>query len=312
MGIKILGTGWTVPGRCVSNTELEKIVDTSDQWIRERTGITQRYLSTEETTSELGASAVRKAISRAGIATEEIDCIIAATFTSENLTPSCACLIQEKLGLSHRPIMAFDINAACSGFIYAMSVAASLLESGQVRCACIMGVETLSNVTNWEDRSTCVLFGDGAGAAVLKKNEGKQSCFFTAAAGDASGILEAKAYPIRTPLVMEGNRVFRFATKAMAEAVDRILDQSGLVIDDIDWIVPHQANLRIIDYVTKKSGIDPNRVYINIQRFGNTSSASIAIAFAEMMEKGLLKPGMKVILVGFGAGFTWGSALLEI
>lgn len=312
MGIKIMGTGWAVPGRCVTNAELEKRVDTSDAWIRSRTGIGQRYISDGETTSALGTRAVKKALAQAGVEASEVDCIVAATFTGEKMTPSCACLIQEKLGISDKPVMAFDINAACSGFIYALSVASALLESGQVRCACVLGVETLSNVTNWEDRSTCVLFGDGAGAAVIKKDAAKTSCFFTAAAGDASGILEARAFPVRTPIHMEGNQVFRFATGAMAGAVDEILNRSGLAIKDIDWIVPHQANLRIIDYVTKKSGIDPDRVYVNIERFGNTSSASVAIAFAEMMEKGLLKPGMKVILVGFGAGFTWGSALLEI
>ena len=312
MGIKILGTGWAVPGRCVTNAELEKTVDTSDEWIRTRTGIGQRYLSDGETTSALGTRAVQDALAHAGVEAGAVDCIIAATFTCETMTPSCACLIQEHLGLSDKPVMAFDVNAACSGYIYAMNIASALLASGQVRCACIVGVETLSNVTNWEDRSTCVLFGDGAGAAVLKWDASTTSHFFTAAAGDASGILEARAFPVRTPIVMEGNKVFRFATKAMAGAVDEILKRSGLTIGDIDWIVPHQANLRIIDYVTKKSGIDPERVYVNIERFGNTSSASVAIAFAELMEKGLASQGMRIILVGFGAGFTWGAALLEI
>lgn len=312
MGIEILGSAFTVPQRCVTNQVMMKIVDTDDEWIRTRTGIETRYHADDETVTTLGTEAGRKAIERAGLQPEDIDCIIAATFTGETMTPSAACLIQESLGIADKPVFAFDINGACTGFIYALNVASSLLATGQVKCALVMGVEILTNVTNFADRSTCVLFGDGCGAVVVKNNPEKQSVFFTAAHGDSSGDLEARAWPERTPLHMEGNKVFRFATAAMAEALDEVLDRAGLTIDAIDYIIPHQANIRIIDYVTKKSGIAPEKVYININKYGNTSSAGMAIAFAEMAEKDLLMPGMKIVLVGFGGGYTFGAAVVEI
>lgn len=312
MGIQILSSAFSVPENCVTNDELSRKVDTSDEWIRTRTGIGARYIAEHETTSDLGYAAAAKAIERAGLRPEDIDCIITATFTPENFTPSCACLIQEKLGISGLPIMAFDVNAACSGYLYALNVASALLETGQVKCACVVGAEVISNVLDWEDRSTCVLFGDGAGAMVVRADASKQTCFYAAAKGDSSGALETKSLPVHRPVTMDGNAVFRFATKAMSEAVDKALEKSGLSIADIDWIIPHQANIRIIDYVAKKAKIDRSKVYVNIDRYGNTSSASIPIAFAEMAEKGLLKPGMKVIMAGFGAGFTWAGALIEI
>lgn len=312
MGIQILSSAFSVPENCVTNDDLAKKVDTSDEWIRSRTGIGARFIAEHETTSDLGYAAAAKAIERAGLKPEDIDCIVTATFTPENFTPSCACLIQEKLGIRELPVMAFDVNAACSGYLYAMNVASALLETGQANHACVVGAEVISNVLDWEDRSTCVLFGDGAGAMVLKADPARQSCFYAAARGDSSGALETKSLPVHRPVTMDGNAVFRFATKAMSEAVDRALEKSGLTIADIDWIIPHQANIRIIDYVAKKARIDRSKVYVNIDRYGNTSSASIPIAYAEMAENGLLKPGMKVIMAGFGAGFTWAGALIEI
>ncbi|MEG0377320.1 MAG: beta-ketoacyl-ACP synthase III [Eubacterium sp.] len=312
MGIQLLGSGKALPQKCVTNDDLSLVLDTSDEWIRSRSGICTRYISEGETTSDLGSRAADEAIKNAGLVPEDIDCIITATFTPENFTPSCSCLIQEKLGLKEVPLMAFDVNAACSGFMYALNVASALLAVGQIKCACVIGAETISNVLDWTDRSTCVLFGDGAGAVVVKADPDKEMAFYAAAKGDSSGNLETKALPVHKKVTMEGNAVFRFATKAMTDAVSQVLKKSNHTIDDIDWIVPHQANIRIIDYVTKKSKIDSAKVYTNLDRYGNTSAASIPIALAEMMADGKLKAGMKIVLAGFGAGFTWAGALLEI
>lgn len=315
MGIKILSSAYSVPALCLNNDELAalKNIDTNDEWIKTRTGISERRLSVNELTSDLGADAAKKAIKNAGIKAEDLECIIVATFTSENFTPSCACVIQDKLGLSDKPmIMAFDINAACSGFIYALTVANGLLSSGHVKNVCVIGSDRVTSVTNWEDRSTCVLFGDGAGAMIIEKDDSKETHLYTAAQGDASGIIQAEAFPEYVPVHMEGQTVFRFATKSMMEGIQKVLDASGYTLDDIDWIVPHQANKRILDYVIKKSKIDPSKVYSNIDHFGNTSAATVPIGFAELDERGDIKPGMKIILVAFGGGFAWASALLEI
>ncbi|MEG0309727.1 MAG: beta-ketoacyl-ACP synthase 3, partial [Eubacterium sp.] len=219
MGIHILGSAKALPKHLVTNDDLSKQVDTSDEWIKQRTGIETRYIVEDETTSDLGSKAALNAIIAAGLEPEAIDCIITATFTPENFTPSCSCLIQEKLGLSDKPLMAFDVNAACTGFLYALNVASALLETGRVKCACIIGTEVISNVLDWKDRSTCVLFGDGAGAVVIEADASKESYFFAAAKGDSSGALQTKALPVHQSVTMEGNAVFRFATKAMTDAV---------------------------------------------------------------------------------------------
>ena len=314
MGIRILGSGSYTPKRCMSNEELaaEKKVDTNDEWIRTRTGIETRHVAdAEETTPEMGLRAARLAIEKAGMVPDDIDAIIVATFTPEFYTPSTACVIQKRLGIT-KPIMAFDVNAACTGFVYALTLADGLLAVGHVKNVLVIGTESVTRVTNWMDRSTCILFGDAAGAMVVGRDDAKDSYFYTKAEGDLDGVIYARAFDTYEPLHMEGSTVFRFATRAMVESIDAVLDQAGLTIDDIDFIIPHQANKRIIDYVNKKKKIQPEKVYSNIEHYGNTSSATIPVAYAEMDEANMLKSGMKIILVGFGGGLTWGASLLTV
>lgn len=315
MGIRILGSGYYVPENCFTNDQIAELkqIDTTDEWIRTRTGIETRHIANEkETTTEMGLRAAEKAVRNAGIDVNAIDAVIVATFTPEFYTPSTACLIQKKLGIEGKSVLAFDMNAACSGFVYALTVADALLENDHIKNVCVIGTESVTRVTNWQDRSTCILFGDGAGAMVLTKDHTKQSCFFTAAEGDVDGAIYSRAFDSYEPLHMEGSTVFRFATKAMTDSIDAVLEKSGLTIEDIDYIIPHQANKRIIDYVIRKTKIAPEKVYSNIEHYANTSSATIPIGYAEMDEAGKLKKGMKVILTGFGGGFTWASALLTV
>lgn len=311
MGIKILGTGYSLPERVVTNADMEKIVETNDEWIRTRTGVVTRHHSDDDTVTSLGVKAGRQAIDEAGLKPEDIECIIVGTFTGETLVPNAACLIQAELGIEQLTF-AFDLNAACTGFIYNLAVVEGLFASGQIKNALVIGAEILTNVTNWQDRTTCVLWGDGCGAAVVQSDDSKQTVFFTAANGDNTGIIESRNFPKQTPLSMEGNPTFRFATKAMGTAIEKVLEKADLTIDEVDYIIPHQANIRIIEYVQKKFKLDPEKTCITIDKYGNTSSSCIPIGLAEMMKKGRLKTGMKVILVGFGGGFTWGAALLEI
>lgn len=318
--IQLSGCGYAVAEHCISNDDLSKVVDTSDEWITSRTGIRTRYISEKENTSELGYRAALKAIEDANIQKEEIDLIIVATMTPDHFTPSTACLIQEKLGLNGQHVMAFDLNAACSGFLYAMHVATSML--GQYRCALVIGAETLSKVVDWSDRNTCVLFGDGAGAAVLKEDRYKKVTFFAQSIGDAKGILKAQGITMNAPLTntnkeygylqMDGAEVFRFAIKAMADGIHQVLKQANQSLEEIDLIIPHQANLRIIKSVAKRMKLEEDKFYVNLDRFGNTSAASVAIALAQAKEEGKLQSGMKIVLVGFGAGFTYAASYLEI
>lgn len=319
--IEIIGSGYAIAKHCITNHHLEKVIDTSDEWIVARTGIQTRYVSDDENTSDLGYRASKNAIEKSGIDPNDIDLIIVATMTPDHFTPSCACLIQEKLGLNNNHIMAFDINAACSGFIYAMQVASSML--GAYNCALVIGAETLSKIIDWQDRNTCVLFGDGAGALIMKYQENNKEIYhYAKSIGDNQGILKAEGIPLHAPLhnaenrfgylKMEGNEVFRFAVKAMEHGINEVLKQSGLTLDDIDLIIPHQANLRIIAYVAKRMKIDQDKFYTNLHQFGNTSAASVAIAYAQASQQGIIKSGMKIILVGFGAGFTYGASLLEL
>ena len=313
---KIKGFGYAKANRRVSNDELSTYVDTNHEWIVSRTGIESRYISEDENTSDLGTRAAKMAIKQAKIDPSEIDLIICATFTPDYTTPSTACLIQEKLGLNEQRVMAFDLNAACSGFLYALEVGHSLIGSGQSKCALIIGAEVISKQLDWRDCNTCIIFADGAGAAVLRQeNTTCQMLHFASSKGDAQGIIHSPA-PMPRKLNsaqlsdpayvhMEGSATFRFAVKAMQESIEHVLAQAGVAIDEIYWIVPHQANKRIITNVCKHCHIDMDHVYINIQEYGNTSAASIPLALGEMSEKGLLKEGMKLVLSGFGAGFTW-------
>lgn len=320
---KIKGFGYAKAKRRVSNDELSTFVDTNHEWIASRTGIEARYISEEENTSDLGARAALDALSKAGVDASEVDLIICATFTPDYTSPSTACMIQEKLHMNEQRVMAFDLNAACSGFLYALEVGHSLIRAGQSKCALIIGAEVISKQLDWQDRGTCIIFADGAGACLLRQEETTcRMLHFASSMGDKEGVIHSDA-PQPRPLFsqqiftpsyvrMEGNATFRFAVKAMQESMEDVLAQAGECIDDIDWIVPHQANKRIITNVCKRMNIDLEHVYMNIHEYGNTSAASIPLALGEMQEKGLLKAGMKIVLSGFGSGFTWAGAYIEL
>lgn len=325
-GIKIKSIGAYAPSLIVSNDHLSEIVDTSDEWIRERTGIIERRITTGEDTSEIATQAAKMALDRAKIDPSEIDVIIVATVTPDNYCPSVACMVQKNINATNA--IAFDINAACTGFVFGMDIGYSMMKANDsYNNILIIGAETLSKVIDWEDRSTCVLFGDGGGAMVLSREEVSKEKYFSFNAksvGEKGDCLRIGAEDVKNPfiknnaelknkkLVMNGGEVFKFATGAIYKSIEKVLNDSNLKIDDIDYIVPHQANYRIIEYTAKKLKIDVEKFYINLDRYGNTSSASIPIALNEMYEKNLFKENMKVILVGFGGGLTYGSALIEL
>ncbi len=308
--IKIIATGKAIPKKVVTNDDMSKIVDTSDEWISTRTGIKERHFCNREKNWELAFLAATEALNKGGIEKEQIGAVIVGTGTPDYFMPSTACILQEKLGLPS-DIPAFDINAACSGFIYALRVAGSLLQDEERPYALVVGSEQLSTRADMTDRTTCVLFGDGAGAVVIKRNPEKK--FF--GVWGTEGNLEALGCPshiIGNPYIyMDGQTVFRFATQYMTKAVKTVLEKAELTVDDIDYVVCHQANERIIEFVRKQFKAPEEKFFKNIHKYGNTSAASIPIALTEMDEQGMLLAGKKVIIVGFGAGFTWGSMLLE-
>lgn len=308
--IQIIATGKAIPKKLVTNDDMSKIVDTSDEWISTRTGIKERHFCDGEKNWELALKAATEALTMGGIEKEQIGAVVVGTGTPDYFMPSTACILQEKLGLPS-DIPAFDINAACSGFIYALRVAGSLLQDEERPYALVIGSEQLSTRADMTDRTTCVLFGDGAGAVVIKRNPEKK---FYGVWG-TEGNLEALGCPshiIGNPYIyMDGQTVFRFATQYMANAVKQVLEKAELTVDDIDYVVCHQANERIIEFVRKQFKAPAEKFFKNIHKYGNTSAASIPIALAEMNEQGMLTAGKKVIIVGFGAGFTWGSMLLE-
>ncbi len=325
MNSKISGLGHALPARIVENRELEDVVETSDQWIRERTGIERRHLSTGETTTDLAAQAGRMALADAGILPEQLDLIVVATMTPDSFMPATACLVQKELG-AHRAAC-FDLSAACSGFVYGLSVADSMIRADTVRRALVIGAETLSRMIDWTDRTTCVIFADGAGAAVLEatEEEGIVRCTL-GASGDDENILTTRALPLRNYLipegagrempgngymVMDGQTVFRFSTRVVGESIRQTLENTSYGTGDLDWVVPHQANTRIIDYAASRLKMDREKFFVNLKNRGNTSAASIPIALSEMRQEGLLRPGQLVMLTGFGGGLTWGSALVR-
>ena len=309
-GIEIVATARALPGRCVTNEELSQTVDTSDQWIRTRTGIGQRYRCEEETTAGMAIEAAKKAVEKSGIDKNEIGVVLVATTTPEYAFPSTACLVQQALELKE-DIMSFDINAACAGFLYGLGIVRSMLQNSPKTYALVIGSEHLSKIINYEDRGSCILFGDGAGAAIVKSSSkdfyhkgftrGNKEFLYC----NGLGSKESDFY-----IHMEGNQVFRFAVSAIEDGVEGILTEAGLTMNDIDYVVCHQANDRIISHVEKKYKDYSAVFYKNIEFYGNTSAASIPICLDEMGEKGLLKEGMKILMVGFGAGFTWSSCLL--
>lgn len=319
--VKLLSTGSHVPESIFDNSFLSSIVETDDEWITTRTGIKTRHISKGEDTSDLAYKAAIEAIKGAKINPEEIELIIAATVTPDNFTPSVSCMLQEKLKASRAAC--FDINAACSGFLYALSIATSMIKGGSVKNALIVGAEVLSKVVDWKDRNTCVLFGDGAGAAFLGLSQEKGIInHFIASDGSKGKLLKIPAISVNNPIVskeqpkshifMDGREVFKFATEVIVESIERVLKDSNLSLDDIKLIIPHQANIRIIEFAAKKLKLSLEKFYINIQHYGNTSAASIPIALDEVYKKGLVQKDDKIILVGFGGGLTWGAALLEV
>lgn len=317
-GIEILGCGLAKAEKQISNFDLEKRVETSDEWIVQRTGISTRYVSENENTSDLAVRASLQAIENAKIHKEDIEAIIVATMTPDCLTPSTACLVQAKLGLNEQPILAFDINAACSGFLYAFQIASDLLN--RYHHILVIGSETLSKMINWDDRGTCVLFGDGAGAMILGRGE-TRLYHYANSEGDTQHVLHTEGLslihnlqnskPQTHFLTMQGNDVFRFAVRVLKESIENVLEQSGLTIDDIDLIIPHQANYRIINHVAKKMKVDISKFYMNLQEFGNTSAASIPLAYTCAFNEGKISKQGRIILVGFGAGLTYGATLID-
>ncbi|SQB60882.1 3-oxoacyl-ACP synthase [Clostridium perfringens] len=320
---KMIGFGLYTPKNLVENERLQEFLETSDEWIRTRTGIERRYISLDENTSDLAVEASKKALSQARLSAEEIDLIIVATVTPDNFTPSTACIVQDKLGAKNA--WAFDINAACTGFIYALKLGRSLIRSGEANNALIIGAETLSKALNWKDRGSCVLFGDGAGATVLTSTEEDCGikCVNVKSDGSKGDSLVIQGLPLNSPfkdgrevsenyINMNGREIFKFATKVMEESIVEILEKENIKIEDIAAIIPHQANLRIIDYVVKRLGIPREKFITNLQNYGNTSGASIPIALCESIEEGNLKKGDNIIMVGFGGGLTWGAALIKL
>ncbi len=313
----IKGIGHYLPKNVLSNAELSKTVDTSDEWIVERTGIRQRHIAADdEYTSDLGTAAAREAISNAGMSTDDIDLIVVATTTPDFTFPSTATMIQENLGIHHGA--AFDIQAVCSGFIYAMKVVNSMIKTGAAKNALVIGAETFSRILNWEDRTTCVLFGDGAGAVVLSGEQDAKTgvlATFIRSDGRYKDLLHVDGGPSRTGTVghvhMIGNQVFRHAVKDIAGAMESCAERAGLTIEDIDWFVPHQANQRILDGVAKRLNIRADQVVSTVAKHANTSAASVPLAMYEAIKDGRIKRGDLVMLEAFGGGFTWGATLLR-
>lgn len=319
MTIRILGTGSYLPENVVTNDDLAKIMDTSDEWISSRTGIRQRHLVKDETTAGMSAKAAERALEEAGMTAEEIDLLIVGTLSPDHVTPSCACEVQSMIGAVNA--VAFDINAACSGFMYAMNTAYAYIQSGIYKNALIIGAETLSKIMDWNDRSTCVLFGDGAGAAVVKGDETGLLKFTQGADGSKGMVLACKSRLNNNPLVqnptdldyvyMDGQEVYKFAVSTVPAAIKQVMDEAGLVESDIKYFLLHQANIRIIQSVAKRLKSDLDKFPITLDRCGNISAGSVPILLDEVNKKGMLKRGDKIVLAGFGAGLTWSAAVME-
>ena len=312
--IKLLGTGRHVPSRCLTNDDLSRMVDTSDQWIRERTGIVTRYLCGEgEGNTSSALAAAKTAMERAGVGPEDIGVCVAATFTPDHATPSLACELHQRLGLAETT-PAFDVNAACTGFLHALETARCLLAAGhlQAPCALVVGSEALSRITDFTDRSTCVLFGDGAAAAVIRLTDDAPYACVLGARGDTQILRAGGAGEMDRFIHMDGPAVFRFAVDAVPKCIDAVLSQAGMTLSQVDHVICHQANSRIIDYVVRRLKAPPEKFYKNMDRYGNTSAASIPIALDELLEKGLARQGQIALCVGFGAGLTWGGILLKL
>ncbi len=309
--IYISAIGSYVPEKIVTNNDLAKSVDTSDEWIHSHTGIHERRIANkEEKCSDLAVKAALNLFSTSNITKEDIDGIVVATATADHYGfPSTACIVAEKLGI--KGAAALDIGAGCTGFIYALEVARGMIMSGSMTKALVFGSEKLSEVVNWNDRNTCVLFGDGAGCVLLEKTEEYKGIIDSTLHAEGSGSLALAIDQDTQTITMEGRAVYAFAVRAIGDTVLELLKRNDLTIADITWIVPHQANKRIIAACSKRYGFDASLFYMNIERYANTSAASIPIALAEMEEKGLLNSGQKILFVGFGAGLTYGGTLIQ-
>lgn len=314
---RIIGTGGYLPEKILTNQDLEHMVDTSDEWIRTRTGITQRHIAADnEMASDLALNASRKAMAASGVTAGDIDLIIVATTTPDVIFPSTACILQDKLGVADCP--AFDVQAVCSGFIYALATADMFIRAGKCHTALVVGTEIYSRILDWTDRSTCVLFGDGAGAVVLTRGDqpgilsshlhadGSYRKILAVPGSICGGKVQGKPF-----VMMEGNVVFKFAIKVLEDVVREALAENNLEVSDIDWLIPHQANIRIILSTANKLGLPMEKVVATVDRHGNTSAASIPLALDIAIRDGRIKPGQLVLLEGVGGGFTWGAALVR-
>jgi len=314
---RIIGTGSYLPAKVVTNYDLEKIVDTSHDWIFSRSGIVERHVAAEgEMSSDLAFQASSRAIEAAGISANDIDLIIVATTTPDHIFPSTACVLQDKLGI--KSAIAFDVQAVCSGFIYALNTADLYIRGGQARNVLVVGTEVLSRILNWEDRTTCVLFGDGAGAVVLQRSDkpgilstklhadGSQRCMLSATGQISNGKIQGEPF-----IKMDGPAVFKFAVKSLSEVAEEVLAESKMKGTDIDWMVPHQANIRIIEATAKKLGLGMDKVVLTVATHGNTSAASIPLALDTAVRDGRIKPGQHLLMEAVGGGFTWGAVLIR-
>lgn len=319
---KICGTGSYAPEYVLDNNDLSQMVDTSDAWIRERTGVVRRHIIEKETTVSMAVAAAQRALHNGDIQAEEVELLIVSTFTSEVLLPCAACEVQKELGAVNAAC--FDLNAACTGFLFAYNTAQAYIAAGLCRTALLIGSESLSNMVDWEDRGTCILFGDGAGAAVLRAEQGKLPPAVMHSDGKSGGALTlqslhqkkpGKEYPIAGKhlgyIQMEGREVFQFAVKRVPEVIHELLETSGIPLEEIDYFILHQANRRIVESVAKRLNVDREKFPMNLQEYGNTSSASIPILLDEMNRDGRLKRGQMIVLAGFGAGLSWGASVLE-
>jgi 3-oxoacyl-[acyl-carrier-protein] synthase-3 len=314
-----------VPEKLITNKDLEKMVDTTDEWITSRTGIKQRYVCTHESTSDLAAAAAKKALDSAGLSASEVGAIVLGTSAPDMLFPSTACLVQQKLSIGHCP--AFDLSAACSSFVYALTVASNMVELGQLDNVLVIGSDALSKMVDWRDRTTCILFGDGAGAFLLKRTNVKDERGilknYLDADGSDWGMLQIPAGGTARPssietvknrehyIKMNGREVFKFAVRIVPQTCDKLLEDSGLEINDIRYLIPHQANKRIITAAAERLSISEDKIFCNIEKYGNTSSASIPIAVDELYNGKMINKGDYLMLIAFGAGLTWGGNLIK-
>ena len=319
MTIRIMGTGSYLPENIVTNDDLARIMDTSDEWIASRTGIRARHLVKEETTAQMSAEAAKKALDEAGMKAEDLDLIIVGTLSGDYVTPSTACEVQAILGAEKA--VAFDINAACSGFMFAMNTAYAYIHSGIYQNALVIGAETLSKLMDWNDRSTCVLFGDGAGAAVVRADKTGLIHFTQGADGSKGMVLSCRGRMNNNPLVknsvkpayvsMDGQEVYKFAVSTVPASIQKVLEEAGLEVTDVKYFLLHQANIRIIQSVAKRLKADINKFPTTLEHCGNISAGSVPILLDEVHKKGMLQRGDKLVMAGFGAGLTWSAAVIE-